>query len=250
MAQRGMRTFGIVIVLAGLVASGCALGRPLPPIVGGGGGVGGGDGGSGPAPAPEPCSLAAVRSCALPYPSDEFTVEDPSTGTGRRVELPAELIPAHVLRQLGPGATPADAFGGADGFAALSPVIFEVDRPVDPSTLPRDGGDVLTVYDEATGDRVPIRAEVPAEAARHGAPDTVVVAWPRVRFEPGRTYVARLGSGLRPREGGTLAQPAGLDLAERSADGVERANGSACSQQRRRGLLEVVKSQSVTRGFQ
>jgi hypothetical protein len=197
----------LAVVLA-LVAGACAL-RPLPPLVGGGdSGGSGGDGGA--VPVPEPCALAAVRSCALPYPSDEFTVEDPSTGTGRRVELPSELVGAHLLRQLGPGARPEDAFGGADGYASLTPVMFEVDRPVDPVTLPADGGDALAVFDLTTGRRVPLRAEVPAEAARHGAPDTIVVAWPRERFEPGHTYLARLTTAVRPRAGGTLEKPAGL----------------------------------------
>lgn len=173
-----------------------------------------------------PCTVAAVRSCALPYPSDEFTVADPASATGRRLAVPDDLVPARTLAQLGPGAGPADAFDGADGYAALTPVFFELDRGVRPSTLPADGGDVLTVHDLTTGQKVPIRAEVPVDALRYGDPDTIVAAWPRVRYEPGHTYLAVLGPGLRAHAGGTPSRALGLDggsdWARSLRDDVER----------------------------
>ena len=190
--------FSLGLVLA-VVAAGCAIVPRAVPV---------------PAPRPaveeRPCSIARVRSCALPYPSDEITVADPLSGTGRRIELPEGLIPDGLARQLGPGATPAETFEGADGFAALTPVIFEVERPVLPPSIPADGGDVLALFDLDTGERVPIRAEVPAEAVRHGRLDSVVVAWPRTRLEFGHRYVARLTDGVRLHEGGRLTKPAGL----------------------------------------
>ncbi len=192
----------LLVVVVAVVASGCTfLPTPLPDR-----GAAAQDGRS--------CSVSAMRSCALPYPSDEFTVADPSTGTGRRVELPADLLPDRVVAALGPGATPADASRGADGFAALTPVMFELDRAVSPSSIPADGGDVLAVYDEATGERVPIRVEVPGEAARHGAPDTIVVAWPKVRYEFGHTYVARLTDGARARSGSLQPAPGLTDRSD------------------------------------
>jgi hypothetical protein len=157
-----------------------------------------------------PCTPTATRSCALPYPSDEFTVEDRSTATGRRVVAPEGLFPQAVLDRLGPGASQQDAFANADGFSAVTPVIFEFAEPVAPGSLPADGGDVLAVFDAATGERVPMRAAVPVDAARHGAPDTIVMAWPRSRFEYGRTYVARVTDGLRARSGGPAPRAPGL----------------------------------------
>jgi hypothetical protein len=187
-----------VILTVAVLGSGCALlTTPLPPVVGGGG-------------ATLPCGVAAVRSCALPFPSDEFTVADPMSGTGRRLRIPERVVPERLTAQLGPGAAPTDVSRGADGYASLSPVMFELDRAVDPSTLPADGGDALAVFDAATGRRVPIRAVVPGDAARHGAPDTIVAAWPVLRFESGRSYVARITTALRPRSGGTFTKPAGL----------------------------------------
>lgn len=186
------------LVASSLLAAGCALvgpNGPTAPNVG---------------PVERSCSAAAVVSCALPYPSDQFTVADPSTATGRRVVMPSDLIAEGLLDQLGPGAQPSDAFAGADGFASLSPVTFEIDRSVVADWVPRDGGDIVSIVDTTTGEPVDIRVEVPAEAARHGARDTLVVAWPTTSFEPGHTYVARVGRGLVGAAGGTPAPAPGL----------------------------------------
>ncbi len=148
-----------------------------------------------------PCTLASVVSCALPYPSDEFAVADPQTATGVRLQVPDGIVPRRVLDQLGPGGQLQDAFGGADGFSPMSPVVFELDAPVRPESVPPDGGDVFAVYDAATGERQPIRAHVWADAALRGAPATVVIAWPSLRWEHGHNYVARLRRlpGLLPQ---------------------------------------------------
>jgi hypothetical protein len=188
----------VVLIAAALVAGGCALvPATITPAVGA-------------PPAEKPCAAAAVRSCALPFPSDEFALDDPTAVTGLRLDVPETLVPERIINQLGPGARPADASRGADGYSALTPVTFELPRAVDPASLPRDGGDVFAVFDAVTGERVPIRVELPAEAGRHGAPESVVVAWPRLRYGHGRTYVARITTGLRPRDGVAFTKPAGL----------------------------------------
>ena len=156
------------------------------------------------------CTAAVVRSCALPYPSDEFSEPDPASATGRRLVAPDGIVEQKILDRMGPGASLDDAFENADGFSAVSPVIFEMPIPVRPSSVPEDGGDILAVYDVATGERVPMRVGVPADAARHGGPDTIVMAWPRVRFEYGHTYVARIASGLRSHTGEAVPRATGM----------------------------------------
>lgn len=156
------------------------------------------------------CTAAVVRSCALPYPSDEFSEPDPSTATGRRLVARNGIVDQKTLDRMGPGASLDDAFDNADGFSALSPVIFEMPVPVRPASIPEDGGDILAVYDVATGERVPMRVGVPADAARHGAPDTIVMAWPRVRFDYGHTYVARITSGVRSHTGEAVSRATGM----------------------------------------
>jgi len=133
----------------------------------------------------------------LPYPSDEFTVLDSSTSTGRRLAVPSNLVVPQLLAQLGPGAQPEDAFSGADGFASLTPIVFEFDRAVDLDSLLANDAAAVAVFDNATGQRMPVRVDVPFETARHGAPGTVVMVWPQIRWEHGHTYVARIDDRLK-----------------------------------------------------
>ena len=170
-----------------------------------------------------PCADASMRSCALPYPSDEFTVADSSTETGVRVEMPEGVIDRAARDRLGPGATVEDAFGGADGFSAVTPVIFELDRSVDPSSMPADGGDVIAVFDVATGARVPIRAEISKDSIRFGAMNTIVMAWPTVRFDYGHTYVARLNRGLHANVGELATAPGIATVSSEYVAGIRSA---------------------------
>lgn len=163
-----------------------------------------------PPPSDRNCTATVVRSCALPYPSNEFTVADPAATTGRRLVAPEGVIDQKTLDRMGPGASLADAFAAADGFSALTPVIFEMPVAVRPASVPEDGGEVLAVFDLESGRRVPMKVGVPADAARHGAPDTIVMAWPRVRFEYGHTYVARITSAVRSHTGAPVPRANGM----------------------------------------
>ena len=40
---------------------------------------------------PTGCDVLSTRSCLLPFPSDDYTVEDTASATGRRVDLPDGL---------------------------------------------------------------------------------------------------------------------------------------------------------------
>ena len=170
-----------------------------------------------------PCTDQAVGSCLLPYPSDRWLVPDASTATGVRVQVPGDVLPEKVLGQFGPGGTVADAFDGADGFSALTPIFFELPEAVDPATLPADGGDAFLVYDATTGTRAAVRAEVSLDANRLGAVNRVVVAWPVTRFEYGHRYVALLTDRLTGPGGAPLTRAGGLDASASSAAGVRLA---------------------------
>jgi hypothetical protein len=109
------------------------------------------------------------------------------------VEVPDGLIPGHILDSLGPGADVTSAFEGADGFSALSPILFEFDVPVDAGYLPGDGGDVVKVFDLTAGERLEIRVNLSIEALRHGAPETILMIQPVTRWPYGHQVVASVG---------------------------------------------------------
>jgi hypothetical protein len=179
-----------------------------------------------------PCTDQAVASCLLPYPSARWIVPDASTATGVRIDVPADVLPARILDQFGPGGTVADAFGGADGFSPLTPIIFELTAPVDPATLPADGGDALAVYDVTAGTRVPVRAEVSSDANRLGAGDRIVWAWPATRFAYGHRIVAVVTDVLRGRGGAAITPARGLS--------TDPSAAAAARSAQLRGDLEAV----------
>lgn len=157
------------------------------------------------------CNSQAVVSCLLPYPSEQYLRPDPSSATGYRVDVPADILPAELLGQLGPGASVEEAYGGADGFSAIGPVVFELPDPADPKSLPADGGDAFVVVDLDTRERIPMKVEVSADAERLWGKDRIVVGFPRDRFRYGGRYVAVLTDQLRGPQGAAIRPGPGLD---------------------------------------
>jgi len=172
---------GLVVAAAVLAVVGCAPTWKLP------------------GPVATACGTPSY-SCALPYPAQRYQVSDPTTATGVRVQVPEATFPAAVIGQLGPGGTLADAERGADGFSPLGPVVFQFPDGVDPTSVPSDGGDVITVTDLDTGARVPLRAEVAPTTDERGRRG-VLVLWPRTTWPYGAEVRAAVGPGLRSAEG-------------------------------------------------
>lgn len=167
------------------------------------------------------CASAAISSCALPFPSNEFTSPDPTSTTGLKVDVPTDIVPKHLTEQLGPGGTLSDSIAGANGFSAVTPVIFELDQRVNASSLPTDGGSVIVVFNERTGEPVAIRAELPIDSlVRNGGHERVVMAWPQTSFEYGETYVAYLTQELESQSGRSFRRSSNLDDASTPAGKV------------------------------
>jgi len=134
----------------------------------------------------------------LPFPSDFYLVEDPTTVTGRRLSIPQEALPDHV---------PAGIFDDADGFT-MTPTILawlpggvdlaSLPDPLDPGATLEDDSPVFLV--ETTGwTRVPVLAEVDANTDDVALQLLLIRA--HVKLEPDTGYVVILRDGLRTREG-------------------------------------------------
>lgn len=157
-----------------------------------------------------PCNRQAVSSCLLPYPSNQFMVRNQSSATGYRLDVPPDILSADVLGQFGPGVSTDVAYGSADGFSVLTPVIFELPDAADPESLPEDGGDVVRVVDLDTGERVPIRVEISADAARLGAEHRVLMAWPQDRYQYASRYLAVVTDQLKTSAGVSIRPAPGI----------------------------------------
>ncbi len=93
------------------------------------------------APVPTPvsagaCDPADAGACLLPWPSDSYTRADPSTPTGRRIDLPADGTPANASgTHIG-----VAEWNRNDGFSPSSIGLTMVPRiDIEASKLPRQG---------------------------------------------------------------------------------------------------------------
>lgn len=117
---------------------------------------------------PTGCEELDTRSCLLPFPSDDYTVKDVNTGTGRRVDLPQGLLPNVEGVTLDP-----TAWNRNDGFSPSTPILVHVPG-IDPNltNLPPEGDIGVSITEESatvivdldTGQLVPHWAEMDQRA--------------------------------------------------------------------------------------
>ena len=154
--------------------------------------------------------------CLLPFPNDRFTVEDPSTPTGRRVAFGPLSLPSNVA---GKPWDPTE-WNRNDGFSSGSMVLTFVPQldlaasfgvPADQRegwaqlehpqlSLAPDAPIVLV--DADTGQRHPYFAELDMHP-RTGDDERLLIVRPLVNFEPGHRYVVGLRD-LKRADGSTI----------------------------------------------
>jgi len=151
--------------------------------------------------------------CMLPFPDDYYTVADPSSETGRRVDFKAAGMPTNVLGQ------PIDPapYNAADGFSPGSTILVQVPGietaadvaatgapPIDHIGDYRRGNSPVVVIDAETGKRWPIWVEIDSTASDPAK--AVVEIHPAVNFASGHRYVVALRK-LRNAAGERLEAP-------------------------------------------
>lgn len=154
------------------------------------------------------CDAIDRSACLLPWPNDRFTRADPTTDTGRRLDLPADGTPANVG---GTHIDPAE-WNRSDGFAPASTLLTHIDRlDVAASKLPPvtdigrslAKGSPLVLVDAETGERAAAWAELDANAADPQRQALMIV--PAAALVEGHRYAV----GLRGlvRAGGEEVEP-------------------------------------------
>ncbi len=154
--------------------------------------------------------------CLLPFPDDYYTVRDPSTETGRRIDLETAAMPAN-----GAG-THIDAapYNGNDGFSPGQSITLKVPGLDTPQAFERTGAVSLAklsdydrkrapvvVIDAASGERVPIWVEIDSNATDPGRAATLI--HPAVNFDSGHRYIVAMRN-LKDATGKTLKAPEGF----------------------------------------
>ena len=131
-----------------------------------------------------------------PFPDDALLVDDPSTGSGKRIALEPPPFEG-LLGLVGQGI--ATALGRRDGFSPLQPFALAFSDALDPATVPLgaaaslepDASVALLDVDRASprfGERIPFTTAVRNDAAPGGATDHSLVLWPALDLEAGGRY--------------------------------------------------------------
>jgi len=152
--------------------------------------------------------------CLLPFPDDYYTRPDPTSPTGRRVDLQTPGMPANVFGQH----IDATPYNASDGFSQGATIVLKVPgidtaadvratgaTPINHIGRYRKGNAPVVVIDTATGKRWPIWVEIdstvsdPAKAA--------LEIHPAVNFASGHRYIVALRH-LRNAAGEEIEAPA------------------------------------------
>ncbi|WP_446215748.1 hypothetical protein [Micromonospora sp. IBHARD004] len=157
------------------------------------------------------CDPMDPTACLLPFPNDYFTVPDPASPTGKRVQFEASSMPANVQ---GNPIDPSE-WNRQDGFSPGQPILVHVPgldaaaTGIAPVTnigrsLAPDAPVVL--LNTATGQRTPYWAELDAHAT--GQPDRqLLIIRPAEALAEGTRYVVGL-RGMRDSNGTVIPAPA------------------------------------------
>ena len=154
--------------------------------------------------------------CLLPFPDDYYTIPDPSTATGRRIDLHAAGMPKNA------GGTPIDPtpYLHNDGFSPGQGMVLKVPG-LDTAPALQQAGAVplnhlgrysepdqpVVVIDATTGQRQPIWVEIDSNAS---SPEkTALEIHPAVNFASGHRYIVALRN-LKDTAGRAIPAPEGF----------------------------------------
>ncbi len=151
------------------------------------------------------CNPLRLNHCALPFPSDFYTVEDASSETGLRVVVPSEILPAEMLSELPTSVHPSNVYGQANGFSAMSAVSVEMSAYIDAAGLPSHASDSVIAVDMTTGERLPVFAW-PSKVSKsplleETQKDEVLEVWPRARWPFGHRIAVGVTKNIRTARG-------------------------------------------------
>jgi len=159
---------------------------------------------------PDRCNPLGGQGCLLPWPSAIYEVADPSTVTGRRVEVPIEAMPSNID---GVAFDPA-WLNRWDGFSPSGPILASFPNGVSNANLPTwknpdeslAADAPIALVDMNSGRRVPFFAEVDQNTDAIEKRDLIIR--PLERLQPNGHYAVAIRNSVKDASGGELPVPA------------------------------------------
>ena len=172
-----------------------------------------GDNGDGPIDTQrEECNPLGGPACMMPWPSSAYLIEDSSTVSGYRVDVPAAAMPVNADSI----AIESDVYNTYDGFAVAGPMLVDFPTGVSVDGLPPlsdiakslEASSSIVVVDMDTGERLPFFAEPDMNAA---APEErALIIRPMVRMAPATRYAVGIRNTVKAADGSALPVPEGF----------------------------------------
>jgi len=166
----------------------------------------GGDGGL-TAEIPAQCNPLGGSACITPWPWSAYEVEDATTASGYRLDIPDDALPANFQDK----GVKGEQYNHRDGFSVAAPMIVAFETGIDGANLVHYSDYAASVTDDSptvlidmsTGERVAHFAELNVRA--NDKPDRqALYIRPAARLEGGTRYAV----GIRK----SLKAPGGADL--------------------------------------
>ena len=164
------------------------------------------------------CDFTDEADCLFPWPNDHFTVADPTTDTGRRLNLKSASMPAN---RAGKPIAP-EPYNRNDGFSPGALIVTKVPGLETQKAFDATGAVPITRMSDAFEPRQPVIvlnaetrerhlvwAEIDSTAA--AKEDVTLLIRPGVNFEEGARYIVALRD-LKGEDGKTLAAPEGFRI--------------------------------------
>jgi hypothetical protein len=158
------------------------------------------------------CNPMASTHCSMAWPSGIFMVEDDSTATGWRLDIPEGGLPTSL------DGFPIDPapYNERDGFSASAPMLIAFPNSVDPSNLVHylnyedslDKSSQTLLIDMDNGGLVAHFAEIDVPEPDPPSSQTLYIR-PAARLQPGTRYAVGIRKTLKDRDGGELPIPEG-----------------------------------------
>lgn len=154
------------------------------------------------------CNPLRHDYCAMPYPSNFYAYDDPSSATGKRLYAPDDFIDDKTYAKYGENLRPSRVMQELTGYSALTAILFEIPRKYDKSTLPITGGETLKIYNRETGEALDFFVEpmLLANQQDKNSHYIIIQAYPRGRWPYGDRVIAVLTNNLT-QNGGEVVQP-------------------------------------------
>ena len=159
------------------------------------------------------CNPLGFSNCTAPWPAGVFEVDDATTATGKRLNIPQGTLPTNIDSiSIDP-----TAWNLADGFSPAAPMVMAFPGGVSAQGLPpADNMTVSTqmdsptfILDMTTGQPVAHFAEIDMQA--DSTPDSqALIMRPAARLVGGHRYAVAITNRVKARDGGDLPIPPGF----------------------------------------